>query len=95
LAPKGKMPKPVKSDLKSIKSVLSGMAGKTRLTNKRGKGIEQIQLSIGLETMDAKKIVDNILHAYDTIEKSLPKKKQNVRAVMIKKTMGPIQKINN
>lgn len=38
--------------------------------------------------MKDEEIADNIISAYNTILNSLPKKKENVKSVMIKLTMG-------
>lgn len=94
LAPKGKMPKPIQADLTSVKNTLSGLKGKTRLTNKKGKAINQVQLAIARESMPEEQVIENILHAYKEIEKALPKKKQNIKNVYLKKTMGPVEKIS-
>jgi len=89
LAPKGKMPKPVSTDPEEVRSELARLKSSVRITNRRGKGIPVIQIVIGNDSMERESIAKNILKAYEEVEKSLPRKRQNIKSVIVKKTMGP------
>ncbi len=88
LAPKGKMPKPVSTDPGEVRAELSKMKSRVRVTNRRGKGIPLVQVVVGNDSMERNKIAENILRIYEEVEKALPRKKQNVKSVIVKKTMG-------
>lgn len=93
LAPKGKMPKPVQPDVKEAEKLISALKTSVRVTNKRGKGIPIIQVIVGKEKMEKEAIADNILMVYEKVEEGLPSKKQNIKSVIVKKTMGKPIKI--
>lgn len=88
LAPKGKMPKPVQPDLSDVEKQIGMLKTAVRITNKKGKGIPIIQVVVGKESMEKEQVAENILMIYDKVVESLPSKKQNIKSVMVKKTMG-------
>ncbi|MEM0360448.1 MAG: hypothetical protein QXK06_03900 [Candidatus Diapherotrites archaeon] len=93
LAPKGKMPKPIPQDPMLVKSELEKLKAGIRVTNRKGKGIPMVQVLVGKESMKPEELAENILKVYSEVEKALPKQKHNIKAVRIKKTMGPVVKI--
>jgi len=93
LAPKGKMPKPVMPEADLVKKELEKMKSMVRVTNKKGKGVPMIQVLIGRENMKPEELAENIYSVYSEVERALPKKIQNIKSVMVKKTMSPIVRI--
>lgn len=93
LAPKGKMPKLVQSDIGNVDKQLSLLKSSVRITNKKGKGLPMIQTVVGKESMNAEKIAENIVMIYERVMETLPNKKQSIKSVMVKKTMGKAMKI--
>jgi len=93
LAPRGKLPKPVEPDAERVKAELEKMKTSVRITNKRGKGVPMVQVLIGKESMKHDELAENIVRAYEEVEKALPKQKQSIKSVCIKKTMSPVVKL--
>jgi len=93
LAPRGKMPKPIQPDVKAVQQFISKSSSTTRITNKKGKFMPVIHLSVGNEKMPDEQLAENILAVYEAVEAKLPGKKQNVKSVYVKLTMGPPIKI--
>jgi len=93
LAPKGKMPKPITHDLRLVNSLIQGSSGVTRLTNKKGKFMPLVHVSVGKEIMQDIDLAENILEVYNAVEQKLPARSQNVKSVIVKLTMGPPIKI--
>ncbi|PIN98841.1 MAG: hypothetical protein COT90_02345 [Candidatus Diapherotrites archaeon CG10_big_fil_rev_8_21_14_0_10_31_34] len=93
LAPRGKMPKPVTHDLKSVQSLIQTSAGVTKITNKKGKFMPLIHVAVGREIMQDEDLAENILSVYEAVESKLPARGQNVKSTIIKLTMGPAIKI--
>jgi|SRR3989338_4503633 len=88
LGPSGKMPSPqlgiiMQENDREIKSVLEKISTSIKLRAKE----PSIKLTVGKENMDEEKIIENISSIYSTIENALPKKKDNVKNVMLKLTM--------
>ncbi len=89
LAPKGKMPKPITpQQADEIKNIVSSAKSSVRITNKKGKGIPLVQVVVGKESFKEKDLAENILTAVKAVENVLPKKKQNIKSIFVKKTMG-------
>jgi len=93
LAPKGKMPKPVQPSISSLEASAKKAATATRVTNKKGKFMPVVQVVVGKEDMSDKELAENIIAVYEAVLNVLPGKKQNIKNVCIKETMGPIVKI--
>ncbi len=94
LGPLGKMPSPqmgvlMQVDEKSIKDLLEKINKSVRAKTKE----PSIKLSIAKEKMTDKEIIENILTAYNAIEKALPREKDNIKNVQIKFTMSKPLKI--
>jgi large subunit ribosomal protein L1 len=89
LGPVGKMPSPqlgilTKEDDAAIKEVLGRAETSVRIKTKE----PSIKLSIGKESMKDEEIAENVLAIYNALVNVLPRKKENVRDVLIKFTMS-------
>ncbi len=93
LAPRGKMPKPVQSDERSLRGALEGSTNFVRVSNKRAKAPPMVQLVIGNEKMEPAKIAENVAVIVNAVSEKLPSKSYNIKSVFIKKTMGPVFKV--
>lgn len=93
LAPKGKIPKPIEPEPTLAKKELEKTKTSIRITNRKGKGIPMVQVLVGKESMKPEEIAENIVRVYNEVEKALPKQKQNIKSVMLKKTMSPVVKV--
>ncbi len=93
LAPKGKMPKPVQTNVSSVEAMIASMKASTRITNKKGKFMPVVQVRVGNEKMANEQLAENIQAAYDSVVNVLPGKKYNLKSVLIKKTMGKPMKV--
>ncbi|MDO8428381.1 MAG: hypothetical protein Q7S92_04155 [Candidatus Diapherotrites archaeon] len=94
LAPKGKMPKPVKDTQSNLKDYINSLMTAIRVSNKKGKTLPVMQVVVGKEGMPAEQIIDNVMAIYDRVVESLPAKRQNIKSLHIKKTMGPAIKLS-
>ncbi len=88
LAPKGKMPRPVQTNVASVEAMIASMKASTRITNKKGKFMPVVQVLVGNEKMPSEQLAENIQTVYDAVINVLPGKKYNLKSVLIKKTMG-------
>jgi len=89
LGPAGKMPSPklgiiMNENEKDIKDVLNKINNVIRIQTKE----PSIKIVIGKEKMKDEDIIENIKVAHSAIVNELPNKKENVKSVMIKLTMG-------
>ncbi len=89
LGPAGKMPSPQLGIIGSesndaIKGILDKIAKAAKIRVKEA----SVKLLIGTENMSDEHIIDNIKTVYAGLVDVLPTKKENVRNVMIKLTMG-------
>jgi len=85
----GKMPSPQLGILKQetdteINQIIKNFEKVVRIKSKE----PSLKFSVGKQNMKDEEIAENILFSYDKILQTLPKKKENLRAVMIKFTMG-------
>ncbi len=92
LAPKGKMPKPF-VNINSFEEVLAQARTQITVSNKKGKFMPVVHTVVGKEDMKDEQIVENMLAIYDTVMPSLPQKKQNIKNIYIKLSMGSPVKI--
>ncbi|MDO8537333.1 MAG: hypothetical protein Q7S21_00450 [archaeon] len=93
LAPKGKMPKPVQANIREVESIISSMGSSVRITNKKGKFMPLVNLSVGKETMKDEQLAENTLAVYNAILSALNNNTQSIKSVILKTTMGPAVKI--
>ncbi len=88
LGPAGKMPSPqmgmlTTEDDKAVKEILEKISRSVKIRLKEA----SIKLTVGKESSKDEDIIQNIKSVYSAIENALPKKKENIRNVMIKLTM--------
>ncbi len=93
LAPKGKMPRPVQTSIPQLESMLKTGHSLTKVSNKKGKNIPMIHVKVGTQESSDNELAENVLTVYNAVEEKLPGKKQNVRSIYLKFTMGPPVKI--
>ena len=84
----GKMPSPQfgiakEESEREIKEILTRASKIVRVKSKE----PSLKFSIGNENMKNEEIAENIIHAFSTILNNLPKKKENLKSIMIKLTM--------
>jgi large subunit ribosomal protein L1 len=89
LGPVGKMPSPqlgiiMQENDAEIQKTLDKIATSLKIRLKEA----SVKVPIGKEEMDDEKIAENIKAVYNAIESALPKKKENIRNVIVKLTMG-------
>jgi large subunit ribosomal protein L1 len=89
LGPTGKMPSPqlgiiAKEDDATIKLLLDKIAHSVKVKLKE----PSFKISIGKESMKDEQIIDNILAVYNGLVNALPTKRENVKSVLLKLTMG-------
>ncbi len=92
----GKMPSPqlgVLMDVneKAITQMIENINKAVKIKTKE----PSIKIPIAREKMNDKDIIENILAAYNTILKSLPREKDNIKNILIKLTMSKPVKIEN
>lgn len=93
LAPKGKMPSLVQANVESVQQNLTKLSTATRITNKKGKFMPLVHVLVGTEAMPVEHVMENMVAAYNAVVNLLPGKKQNIKSVFVKKTMGPAIKV--
>ena len=87
LAPKGKMPKLI-PNINTFDEALDKAKTQVTVTNKKGKFMPVVHVVVGRENMVDEKIAENMVAVYDAVLNSLPQKKQNMKNIYIKMTMG-------
>jgi len=90
----GKMPSPQlgilpNEDDKAIQELLGKINKITRIKSKE----PSLKISIGKEDMKDEEIAENVLIVYNKVLEALPRKKENLRSILIKFTMSKPQKI--
>jgi large subunit ribosomal protein L1 len=95
LGPQGKMPSPqlgviMQQDEKSMQELSDRMRKTVRIKAKE----PSIKIMIGKEDMESEKLAQNAEAVYNTLLNALPRKKENIKSIMIKLTMGNPVKIN-
>lgn len=93
LGPTGKMPSPQlgiipSEDDKTVQEILSRINSTVRVKAKE----PSIKIGIGKESLKDSDVVENLTALYNKLIETLPRKKDNIRNVKIKLTMGkPVQ----
>lgn len=95
LGPPGKMPSPqlgliTSQDEKSMQELADKLRKTARIKAKE----PSVKIMIGKENMDNDKIAQNAEVVYNTAANALPRKKENIKSVMIKLTMSKPVKID-
>lgn len=94
LGPLGKMPSPqlgilINADEKAIKETIEKINQSVKVRLKE----PSLKVPIGKEDMKTEEIVENILTVYNSLMKSLPRGKENIRNIEVKLTMTKPKKI--
>lgn len=95
LGPQGKMPSPqlgmlLSQDEKSMQELADKIRNTARIKAKE----PSIKIMIGKEDTETEKIAQNAEVIYNAVVNALPKKKENIKSVMLKLTMSKPLKIN-
>lgn len=93
LAPKNKMPKPVTIDIKQIQAMVMRLKSVVKVSNKKGKYMPLVHVSIGKEEMRDDDIAENALAVYQSVLPAIGNKPVNVKSVLIKMTMSSPVKV--
>ncbi len=94
LAPKGKMPKPI-MNINSFEETLVRARTQITVTNKKGKFMPVVHSVVGRQGMKDEEVAENMMAIYNTVLNSLPQKKQNIKNIYIKLSMGTPVKIGD
>jgi large subunit ribosomal protein L1 len=94
LGPTGKMPSPqlgilLNADEKSVRELKSKINTSVKIKIKE----PSIKIPIGKESMKDEDIIENIMAVYNTLLKTLPRNKENIKNIEIKLTMTKPYKI--
>lgn len=89
LGPAGKMPSPqlgvlMQETPDNVKGMVEKIGKSVKIRTKEA----AVKVAVGKESMDDKALEENIREIYQAIVNALPGKKENVKKVMIKTTMG-------
>jgi large subunit ribosomal protein L1 len=84
LGPKGKIPTPVPPNA-PIEAMITRMRTAVRV---RSRGSLGVAAKVGDSTLSEANLADNILAAVQAVVKKLPNGDRNIRAIMVKTTMG-------
>lgn len=89
LGPAGKMPNPQlgilpSEDKKSIEDTLKKINQALKIKSKE----PSLKISVGKEEMKDEEITENVVVVYEKILDALPRKKENIKSVLIKLTMS-------
>ncbi|MEM0465255.1 MAG: hypothetical protein QXW97_00975 [Candidatus Pacearchaeota archaeon] len=89
LGPAGKMPSPqlgviTNEEEKTIQDILKKINSTVRIRVKE----PSIKIGIGKESLKDNEIMENILNVYNKVIELLPRKKENIKNIMIKLTMS-------
>lgn len=94
LGPKGKMPNPKAGCVVPPTADLKDLMGKLQKTVKvQTKNAPTVQCICGNEKMSEEEIIDNIITLYNALVKALPNEENNVKDVLLKKTMSKPVKV--
>lgn len=89
LGTKGKMPNPklgcVVPPTANLEPLVKKLNLTVRLTTKKGLNL---QCLVGKESQPAAEIIENALAIYNTVVKQLPNEAQNIKNMILKRTMG-------
>ena len=93
LASKGRMPRPITQNMADFENAVNRAGTNIKITNKKQKIQPLVHVKIGDEKFADEALADNVIKIYDAVEEKLPNKKQNVKSVFVKTTMGKAIKI--
>ena len=90
LSPRNMMPAPVPANLEDLKGAVEK---RMKIVRVQIRDSPTIQLRIGTEEMDDKKVAENARAAIDAVIAALPKNEENMKKIVIKTTMGKPVKV--
>ena len=94
LGPRQKMPNPKVGCVVPPNANLKPLAEKLRRTVRvQAKKMPVIQCIVGKESISKEDVVENMHAAFSQVLHSLPQENNNIKAVMVKKTMSPIVRL--
>ena len=94
LGPVGKMPSPQLGMISAEEdNLIKAVVNKINSTVKVRVKEPSIKVAIGKQSMDNEKIMQNAIAVYNKVLEALPRKRDNIRNVKIKLTMGSPEKI--
>jgi large subunit ribosomal protein L1 len=95
LGPAGKMPSPQLGILMNVNDKdVAALKDKINKSIKIRAKEASIKLAVGKQSMKDDQIIENIMAVYNTMLKTLPKQKENIKHIAIKLTMTKPIKIN-
>jgi large subunit ribosomal protein L1 len=89
LAPKERMPKPVPANITAFENLAKKASSSIKITNKKGKFMPLVHVSIGNEGMSDEELAENALTSYKSLVSKVGDENQNIKSVFVKLTMGP------
>ena len=96
LGSRGKMPNPKAGCVVPPNANLKQLVEKLQMTTRiMVKKALLFQACVGTEEQDEKEVIDNMLTLYNQVVSHLPNGIQNIKAVYVKLTMGPIVKVGD
>lgn len=93
LAPKNRMPKPVNIELKQVQNLVAQLRSVVKVSNRKGKFMPLVHISVGKEDMSDDTIAENALAVYQSVLPAIGNKPVNVKSVLLKMTMSPPIKV--
>lgn len=94
LAPKNRMPKPVSmDDMKNLSAQVARLKSVVKVSNKKGKFMPLVHITVGKEQMKDDDIAENALAVYQAILPAIGSKQVNVKSVIVKMTMSAPVKV--
>ncbi|MCR4369134.1 MAG: hypothetical protein NUV67_04480 [archaeon] len=93
LAPKGRMPSLVQTNVASVEAALKRTSTSTKITNKKGKFMPVVHVMLGKESFPDAQLIENAYEIYTSIISKLSAKEANIKSVILKFSMGQPIKI--
>lgn len=94
LGPKGKMPNPKAGCVVPPNAVLGPLVDRLQKTVRvQAKTMPMVQVVVGNQSMSDAELLDNVMAVYNQVVHGLPGEENNVRAAILKYSMGPPIKI--
>jgi len=91
LGPRGKMPNPKAGCVVPPNANLKALTDKLKKTlHVTAKTQLSAKCSIGKEDMPEEQLMDNIMTVYNAVVRALPQENNNIRAILLKYSMGPV-----
>ncbi len=95
LAPKGRMPRLLSPTVSAFENEVKNASSVVKVSNKKGKPMPLIHVSVGKESDENEKLAENVLAVYNAVLAALPGKEQNISSVYLKLTMSSPVKLSD